>query len=79
MIPVGSGLPWYLRVGEASPPGGEQLELRARRADGTEFPVEVTLTPLVSEAGTLICAAIRDETERKHAEMRSPTARATTH
>ncbi len=67
LIPIGAELPWYLRVGSAAPPSSSQLELQARRFDGTEFPVEVTLTPLVSEKGTLICAAIRDETERKHA------------
>jgi diguanylate cyclase (GGDEF)-like protein/PAS domain S-box-containing protein len=65
LIPIGSDLPWYLRVGSASPPDGGALELEARRCDGTPFPVEVTLTPLVSEEGTLLCAAIRDETARK--------------
>ncbi len=67
LITTGSDLPWYLRFGGASAPDGGRLELEARRPDGTAFPVEVTLTPLVSEEGTLICAAIRDETQRKHA------------
>jgi diguanylate cyclase (GGDEF)-like protein/PAS domain S-box-containing protein len=67
LIPIGSEFPWYLRVEAGAPPASSRLELQARRADGTPFPVEVTLTPLLSEEGTLICAAIRDETERKHA------------
>src|SRR5215211_2202527 len=63
-----AGFRRYLNTGEAHVIGQPRLELAGRRKDGTEFPLELSLSETRQGEDTLFIGIIRDITERKRSE-----------
>jgi PAS domain S-box-containing protein len=62
------GLAQYLATGEG-PVLGQRVELTALRADGNEFPIELSITRVGAAEPPLFTGFVRDITERKQAEQ----------
>jgi PAS domain S-box-containing protein len=78
-IPVEVLVPDHLREGHIEQrvryhseprvrPMGIGMELSGRRKDGTEFPVEISLSPVGMENAISVISIVRDISERKRAE-----------
>ena len=62
-----AGLARYLVTGEG-PVIGRRIEVPSLRADGTEFPVELAVTPIQVEGPPVFTAHLRDISDRKKAD-----------
>jgi PAS domain S-box-containing protein len=63
-----AGLRRYLNTGEPHAIGQPRLELAGRRKDGTEFPLELSISETRERENILFIGIVRDITERKRAE-----------
>ena len=62
-----AGMSRFLTTG-TGPVIGQRIEISALRADGSEFPIELAITPIQIDGTVLFTAYVRDITERKRAE-----------
>ncbi len=66
--PITILLPEFVRNERGTACSTEPIEMFGRRIDGTECPVELSLSPIHTDSGVLVAAAIRDISDRKQLE-----------
>ena len=54
-------------------PIGSTLDLRAQKKDGTQVPVEISLSPIQTKSGTVVFAALRDISRRLQRQVLQTT------
>ncbi len=67
--PHRAGLARYLQTGEG-PVLRRRIEITAMRKNGEEFPIELSITPVLQDEGKLFLGFVRDISERRNAEHR---------
>ncbi len=66
--PITTLIPEFVMPKSRTAFSADVVELLGRRSDGSEFPVEVSLSPIETDSETLVAAAIRDISDRKQLE-----------